>query len=260
MAVVPMAVVVGGRTYLDGIDLTPAELYRRLAAGSAVPTTSAPTPDAYREALSKASQETAAALCITVSRSFSASLDSARLAADRVMTESPRFEISVLDSGSAAGGEGLVALAAQRAAEAGAGLDEVVTVAQTAADRVRLIAYVDTLQYLWRGGRVPGIAHGMTRLLKLKPIFEMSRGDVSKKLPSRTSRRARQRLVDMVARDAGGPLRACVMHADAPDEAAQLEAALRKAVQLENLYVAEFSPVMGTHTGPGTLGIAFLPV
>ena len=254
-----MVVVVGGRTYLDGVDLAPVDLYRMLAAGSAVPTTSAPAPDAYRDALTRASRVADAALCITVSRSFSASLDSARLAADRLMTESPGFEISVLDSGSAAGGEGLVALAAQRSAASGAGLDEVTAAAERAITGVRLIAYVDTLRYLWKGGRVPGIAHGMTRLLKLKPVFEMSRGDVSKKLPSRTSRRARQRLVDMVARDAGGPLRASVMHADAPDEAAQLEAALRKAVQLENLYVAEFSPVMGAHTGPGTLGIAFLP-
>ncbi len=255
-----MAVVVEGRTYLDGVDLKPAALYQMLSEGSAVPTTSAPAPDAYSDALTKASKEADAALCITVSRSFSASLDSAQLAADRAMTESPGFEVSVLDSGSAAGGEGLVALAAQRAAEAGATLAEVAAAAQTAADKVRLIAYVDTLQYLWRGGRVPGIAHGMTRLLKLRPIFEMRRGDVSKKLPTRTSRRARRRLVDTVARDAGGPLRACVMHAGAPGEAAELEAALRESVDCQDLYVAEFSPVMGAHTGPGTLGIAFLPV
>jgi DegV family protein with EDD domain len=260
MAVVPMVVVVEGRTYLDGVDLTPTDLYRMLAAGSGVPTTSAPAPDAYVSAMTSAANIAEAALCITVSRSFSTSLDSARLAADRVMTDSPGFEVWVLDSGSAAGGEGLVALAAQGAAASGAALDEVVTVAQTAAGRVRLVAFVDTLRYLWKGGRVPGIAHEMTRLLRLKPVFEMTRGRVSRRLPSRTSRRALQRLVDMVAKDARGPLRACVMHAGAPGEAAELEVALRESVDCDDLYIAEFSPVMGAHTGPGTLGIAFLPV
>ncbi len=258
--VVPMAVILGGRTYRDGVDLSASELYERLAAGSGTPTTSAPAPEAYAEAFLAASRVADAALCITVSRTFSAALDSATLAAARLHEEMPGFPVSVLDSGSAAGGEGLIVLAAQESAASGADLAGVVAAANSAASQVRLVAYVDTLYYLWKGGRVPGIVHEMTSLLKLKPVFEMAEGRVNRKLPSRTSRRARRRLVDMVGRGAGGPVRACVMHAAAATEAAELEAALRDAVDCEDVYVAEFSPVMGAHTGPGMLGIAYLPV
>ncbi len=254
-----MTVVIDGRTYRDGIDLAPAELYERLEAGSSLPTTSAPAPEAFGEALGMASRWADAAMCITVSRCFSTALDSATLAAEQLLEDIPGFAVSVLDSGSAAGGEGLITLAAQRAATSGAELDDVAVAVKKAASRVRLVAYVDTLHYLWKGGRVPGIAHEMTRLLKLKPVFEMTGGRVSRRLPSRTSRRARRRLVGMVAKDVDGPLRACVMHAGAPDEAADLEASLLAEVECEDLYVAEFSPVMGAHTGPGTLGIAYLP-
>jgi len=257
---VPMTVVLDGRTYLDGVDLSPSQLYERLAAGSGPPTTSAPAPEAYAEALFAASRVAEAALCITVSRTFSAAIDSATLAVARVREEMPGFPVSVLDSGSAAGGEGLVALAAQRSAASGADLAGVVTAAKSAASQVRLVAYVDTLYYLWKGGRVPGIVHEMTSLLKLKLVFEMAGGRVDRKLPSRTSRRARCRLVDMVAKGANGPVRACVMHAGAAGDADELGASLRAAVDCQDVYVAEFSAVMGAHTGPGTLGIAYLPV
>jgi DegV family protein with EDD domain len=195
-----------------------------------------------------------------VSRTFSAAFDSATLAAAQFREEMPGFPVSVIDSGSAAGGEGLVALAAQQSAASGADLAGVVAAANAAARNVRLVAYVDTLYYLWKGGRVPGIVHEMTSLLKLKPVFEMAAGRVSRKLPSRTSRRARRRLVDMVGRDADGPIRACVMHAGAAGKAVELEAALRAVVDCEDVYVAEFSPVMGAHTGPGMLGVAYMPV
>ena len=258
--VVPMAVVMDGRTYSDGVDLSPSDLYRMLANGGEVPTTSAPSPDAFYDALIQASHRADEALCITVSRRFSAALDSAGLAVDRARDSLPNLTVAVLDSGSAAGGQGLVALAAQKAAASGRALAEVEAVAQKAADEVRLVAHVDTLHYLWKGGRVPGIAHEVAWLLRLKPVFEMAQGRVNRKLPARTSRRARKRLVDMVEAGADeAPVRACVMHAGAPDEAAELEAALRAAVECEDVYTSEFSPVMGAHTGPGTLGIAYVP-
>lgn len=255
-----MTVVLNGHTYRDGVDLSASELYARLAAGSGAPTTSAPAPEAYAEALLAASRVADAGLCITVSRTFSAALDSATIAAARSREEMPRFAVSVIDSGSAAGGQGLVTLAAQQSAASGADLAGVVAAANSAASQVRLVAYVDTLYYLWKGGRVPGIVHEMTSLLHLKPVFEMAGGRVNRKLPSRTSRRARRRLVDMVGQGADGPVRACVMHAGAGSDAAELEASLRAAVDCQDVYVAEFSPVMGAHTGPGMLGIAYLPV
>ena len=261
--VVPMTVVMDGQSHLDGVDLTPSALYRRLAQGSlsGTPTTSAPPPERFFNAFTKIAAHTSAALCITVSRRFSAAADSARLAVERAATDMPELEVALLDSGSAAGGEGLVVLRALEVAATCAALSDVESEARAAAASVRLVAYVDTLYYLWKGGRVPGIARAGASLLGIKPVFEMSGGRVARKMPSRTSRRAAQRLVSMVAGDAGSaPVRACVMHAAAPEEAVELGAALGAAVECKSLYVAEFSPVIGAHIGPGSLGIAYLPV
>ena len=230
------------------------------AAGSATPTTAAPSPQAFFEALRLAAEGADSVLCITVSRRFSTAYDSAVLAVDMARTCLPRSAVSVLDCGTAAGGEGLVALAAQRSADGGAQLQDVEAAAQAAARAVRLVAYVDTMYYLWRGGRVPGIAHAGASLLSIKPIFEMSNGRINRRMPSRTARSARRRLLDIVAVNvADAPATICVMHAGVPDEAAQLEDALSVAVDCREIYVAEFSTVMSTHIGPGALGIAYAP-
>ena len=255
-----MLVSIGGKTYRDGVDLTPAQLYRMTSVGSATATTAAPSPQAFYDALARAGQRSNSALCITVARRFSTAYDSAVLAAELARARSPGLKVSVLDCGTAAGGEGLVALAAQRSAASGATLTEVEAAARDAASGVRLVAYVDTMYYLWRGGRVPGIAHAGASLLSIKPIFELANGHISRKMPSRTLRSARRRLLGMVAAGvAGRPAAVCVMHADAPDEAARVRDLLLDTVDCREIYVAEFSAVMGTHIGPGALGVAYAP-
>lgn len=255
-----MVVLIGSQTYRDGVDLTPAQVYRMISGGSATPTTAAPSPQAFYEALAQAAQRANAALCITVSRRFSTAYDSAVLAAQLARERHPGLEVSVLDCGSAAGGEGLVTLAAQRSAARGATLLEVESVARNAASGVRLVAYVDTTYYLWRGGRVPGIAHAGASLLSIKPIFELANGRISRKMPSRTLRSARRRLLSMVASGvADRAVTVCVMHAEAPEEAARVEGVLSDTIDCREIYVAEFSAVMGTHIGPGALGVAYAP-
>ena len=257
---VPMLVLIGGQTYRDGVDLTPAQLYRTISEGSATPTTAAPSPQAFYEALTQAAQRANSVLCITVARRFSTAYDSAVLAAELARGRHPGLEVSVLDCGSAAGGEGLVTLAAQRSAATGATLPEVESAARDAASGVRLVAYVDTMYYLWRGGRVPGIAHAGASLLSIKPIFELANGRISRKMPARTLRSARRRLLKMVAKGVGGrPVTVCVMHAGVPEVAAAVEDALSDTIDCREIYVAEFSAVMGTHIGPGALGVAYAP-
>ena len=128
------------------------------------PATSAPSPARFLEAFVSASADAEAALCLTVASRFSTSLDSARLAVEEARQTVPGFEIALLDSESAVGGQGLIALEALRAAESGgAGLAEVVSTARHVIDRVRVVAFLDTLYYLWKGGRVPMIAHAGDR-------------------------------------------------------------------------------------------------
>ncbi len=254
-----MTVTAGGRTYRDGSDLAPGELYRMLSLGE-VATTAAPSPQAFCDGLAEAARVADAALCITVSRAYSSSFESAEAAARRAREEMPGMEVSTLDSGTAAGGEGLVALAALRAAAAGGALAEVAAAASAAARAVRLVAYVDTTLYLWRGGRIPGIAHAGTSLLSVRPVFEVTRGAIGRRVPARSARSARSRLVRMVASAAGGlGTTACVMHAAAPDAADRALAELGDAADCREAYVTEFSAVMGAHIGPGALGIAHAP-
>lgn len=256
--VVPMRLNIGGKTYLDGVDLSPTDFYRRQRGLKEPPVTSAPSPAAFLEAFRDASATSSAILCATVSPRFSSSYDSARTAAMEAAEELPDTEISVIDTESAAGGEGLVALAACRAAVRGAGLAEAVSTAQAVIQRVSLLAFLDTLYFVWKGGRVRGLAYASTSILRIKPIFELRRGDVDNIARPRTVRRATDKLIRLLRERAGhGRMHAAVMHGDSPELADGIRREIESGFECEEVYVSEFSPVMGAHTGPGLLGVAF---
>ena len=256
--VVPMRLEWGGRSYRDGVDISPTDFYRMLRESDHLPTTAAPSPAMFREAFETAGHNGADVLCLTVAARFSASYDSAQAAATEYRLDSPATEVSVLDTETAAGGQGLVALESWRAAQAGGSLNEVLETAQNIASRVRLIAAVDTLYYLWRSGRVPRIAHAGASLLRIKPVFELARGEVRSRARPRSRRRALSRLVEIVQQDADGRgIHAAIMHAGAPQEARELQARVQRTLACRETFVSEFTPVMGAHIGPGLLGIAY---
>ena len=255
--IAPMLLHVGGDSYRDGVDLTPAAFYemqRRIP----VATTSAPTPASYLVAFRQALEVAGAALCVTVGGAFSASRDSAETARARLLSSQPNADIRILDSLTAAGAQGLIAWEALRAAKSGASIDAVSAAAARVRERVRLLAYVDTLYYLAKGGRVPRIAHAAASLLKLKPVFELSGGEVRGVAKPRTARRATAKLVELVKARAGSrPIHACVMHAAAEERARELASALKREMRCAELFVAEFTPAMGAHTGAGVVGVAY---
>jgi DegV family protein with EDD domain len=253
-----MSVVLDGKAYLDGVELSPGGFYRLLKQTSSPPKTSAPPPARFLEAYRQAAEAADAVLCITVSSRFSACHDAARVACDDARRELEGLSIKVVDSGSAAAGEALVALAALRAASQAKSLALVETAAREVIPKVRLLAYLDTLYYLWKGGRVPGIAYAGVSLLDLKPLFEMAQGEVKNLARPRTARRAMYRLVELM-RDRVGLNRIYVgvMHAGATDAAEELRRVVAEEFDCAQLFVTEFSPVMGAHTGPGLLGLAF---
>ena len=256
--VVPMTLTLDGKTYLDGQDITPTSFYRMLKDSPMPPTTSAPSPASYLESFKQAAEKDQSILCLTVGSGFSSSFDSANTAARQALEVLPGVEISVLDSQSAAGGEGLIALQALRAARKGEGLDGVKAVAEDVIPRIRLLAFLDTLYYLWKGGRVPRIAHTGTSIFRIKPLFELKQGEVSTIARPRTHRRAVKRLLELMRERAqSGPVHATVMHADALEAAEELRNKVEAEFPCEDLFVSEFTPVMGAHIGPGLLGIAF---
>jgi len=257
--VVPVVFVFGDKSYQDGIDISPTEFYARLRRAKKLPTTSGSLPAPYLEAYHKASQIASSILCITLPSKLSGMFNSAQLAMEMAKEALPNVTIEVLDCGTAAAAQGLVVLAAARAAAAGKSLTEVVEVAKSVMQRVNLLATLDTLKYLVKGGRVPKAAALAGSLLQIKPIFTINNGDAHPVTNARTNPGATKRMLQIMEQKIanGQPLHVAVMHADALDRAKELMSEISSRFDCAELFITEFTPVMGVHTGPGVIGVAF---
>ena len=254
VAIVPMWVAIGGQQYRDG-ELTLKEVLDRAGEGLS---TSGPAPGELAEA-ARAADHGDGVVILTLSHEMSGVYQSARLAMDLL----DREKVAVVDTGTAAGAEGLVVLAAAKAARAGLPLGSVVDEARRAAGRVRLLATLPSLDYLARGGRVPGAAAWGARWLGLSPVFEFRQGKVRPLRPARGGRLARQRIVDIWAREIteerqkGAALHVTALHAAEPAVAEDLLSEVGRRFQPSTAFVGSFSPVMVAHTGPGLVGLAW---
>lgn len=258
--IVPVHLIVGGRTYADSLTTDTAEFYERLRTSSDRPTTAAPSPGMYVEAIGRAARRPGveAVLAITVSAQFSAMYDSAHSAIELVRAESPALDIRLLDSRNAAMAQGFVVLEAARAAARGEPIDSVLATAEEMTGRVRLLAMLDTLSYLARSGRVPRVAAWAAGMLQVKPIVRFTAGDIALAARARTRQRALTRMSSLFGEmTAGCRVHLAVHHANAPDAAETLAEAARGSADIAELMVTEFTQVMGVHTGPGLVGMAW---
>ena len=257
--IVPMEFIHKGKVYQDGVDMSPADFYKLLSQSENLPTTSAPSPGTYFEVLKKVSQRAKAIIIIAPSARFSHAFDSAKAAAE-TGKEKLQAAIEVLDSGTAAGAQGFVVLAAARTAALGENLTHVLEAARKLMPRVHLVAFIDTLLYLAKGGRVPHVAAWAGQLLKIKPVFELLplSGGATPLDKVRTRARAIERLTNILQeRTDRRPMHAIVLHSDALEEAEKLKEYIAANFNCVETYVRDFTPVMGVHTGPGLLGVAF---
>jgi len=256
---VPMNVILGDKTYRDGIDISPTEFYTLIRQAKELPTTAHSSPGTHLEAYRRASLRAANILCITHSSRFSGQFNSARVAMEIAKTALPDVVIEVLDCGTAAAAQGLVVLAAARAATSGQSLTRVVETAKSVARQVSLLAMVDTLHYLVKGGHVPKAAALASSLLRIKPIFTLNEGDARPVTNARTTLGAIKRIIKLMGQKVvkGQPLHVAVMHADALNEAIVLRNRISSQFDCVELFITEFTPVMGAHIGPGLVGIAF---
>ena len=256
-----MLLRVGDDSFRDGADISPSEFYAMMRENPGAEVgTSAPTPGAFMDAFRAAAEVSESIACIVVSDSFSSTIKSAEIAATRFADERGGFAVRVVDSWSAAGGEGLVAWEALKAARRGAGVDEVAARAMDVRERVSLLACVDTLRYLRRGGRVSAAASAAVSILNIKPIFELRHSRALPVARPRTGARAVSRMVRLMAERVGEgrSVRAVVMRtAETDARAAALRSAVESRFDCAELYDAEFTPVMGAHVGPGVVGVAF---
>ena len=256
--VVPHELIVGDRSLRDGIDIEPAEFYRLLQQNDTVPTTSSPQPATWLETFRSAGAAAEGVLCITLASDFSATYSSATTAARMAQAELPDCHVEVVDSKAAAGAEGLIALEAAREAMMGSDMERVKSRVQALIPRVNLLAFLDTLYYLRRSGRVPRVVAWAGSLLGIKPLTELSLGEARVIDKPRTRARATERLLS-VAKDRvqDRPVHVNVMHAHAAEDAEDLRRRVELGFNCLELFISEFTPVMGAHLGPGLLGLAF---
>lgn len=256
--VIPLHLAFGDRLYQDGLTEHAAEFYRMLRTAQQPPTTAAPPPGVYAEAILRAGQRAEAVLCITVSRQFSAMYDSATQGAALAREQAPELDVRVLDSGAAAMAQGFVVLEAARAAREGATIDQTIARAEALMPRVKLLVTIDTLTYLARSGRVPRLLVWAASPLQVKPIVIYQGGAYRPIAIVRTRRRALERLFRALQqRSEPDGLHVCVHHTNALEEAESLAQQVRAALQPKELFISEFTQVMGAHAGPGLLGFAF---
>ena len=252
--VVPLKIHWGEETYLDGVDLTPSEFYRRLKSSKTLPTTSQPSPQDFLKAYESLADEGAAGIVVPlISSGISGTVDSARNAAQQFN----RVPVEVIDTRITSVGQVMIILAAIRAMEQGAGLQEVKQAAEDVVNRLRVFFAVDTLEYLHRGGRINGAARYLGTALDIKPILFMnSEGKIDALERVRTKKKALQRLITLAEQRAQGkPVYVGIVHADAPEVAQEFQAEVEKRFNCKEIFTSEFSPVIGVHVGPGTIGI-----
>ena len=251
--VVPLTIRFGSEELLDRRDLSPAEFWRRCKTSPSLPETAAPPPGAFRAAYERAGASGAdGVLCLTLSAGVSATYQAALAGASGLEDELP---VVVVDTRSVTMGQGLMCIAAAQLAASGAPLDAVVALARDLVDRTHVLGVLDTLDHLQRGGRIGGAAALLGSLLSIKPVIEVREGVVEQESKQRTRARAIDYLVANVA--ANAPLeRLAVCDGAAPDIDAIVERL--RAVEVDHeLVVTDLGPVVGTHSGPGAIGVCY---
>jgi DegV family protein with EDD domain len=256
--VVPLYVILPGRSGREGIDVGPDDVARALAVRGQTVSTSRPTPGdfvaAYRQALEAGAERL---VSIHLSSELSGTWDAARLAASQV----GEHIVTVVDSRSAAMGCGFAVLAAARSAAAGADAAEVAEIAQGTAAATSTFFVVDTLEHLRRGGRIGAAAAVLGSALSVKPVLHVKDGRVVPLEKVRTTARALNRLVQRAVEAAGdGHVSVAVHHLAAAERADRLAVELRERLpELRELHVSELGAAIGAHVGPGAVGVVVAP-
>ena len=256
--IVPLNFYAEGKVYKDWVDITPSQAYELFLRDPESFKTSAASPEDCLNAYREASQRGNSILAITLSSKLSAAYDIVRGAGEQFQSEFPRTTTKVLDSQTAAAAEGLIALAAARAAEEGKSLAEVIKVAEEIRDKVRIIAFMETVRYVYRSGRIPKVAAMAGSMLKIKPLFTFSSGAPHFMGAVRNKERGLERLLKVMREKVGAkPVHVAVMHVYAQEEAERLKERVSNEFNCAELWLTEFSPLMGYACGTGTLGLAF---
>ncbi|MBC7227015.1 MAG: DegV family protein [Thermoflexales bacterium] len=255
--VIPLNVLWGGEVLKDGVDIDPPTFYQRLQTAKVMPTTSQPSAGEFVEFFRRVAEEkgTDTIVGAYISAQLSGTVASAEAAKELL----PDLRIEVIDSRSTSMGLGFQVMAAAEAAQAGASVEDVIAAAARVREHLHILFMVDTLEFLHRGGRIGGGKRFLGTALQIKPLLGLD-GVIEGVEQVRTKKKALARMLEILRERAGASpvFRAAVVHANALEDAQALAEDVRAQLGPEELYLAEVSPVIGTHTGPGTLGICIV--
>lgn len=257
ITVVPLSVIWGEETYLDGVSIKPAEFYTRLQNSKVMPSTSQAAPADMHKAFSSLLEQGYDVMGIFISEKLSGTLDSARQA--RAEFASAQDKIALFDSETIAMALGFQAMALARAAAAGASLKDCQKLAEQVRPNTGVYFVVETLEFLHRGGRIGGAQRFLGSALNVKPILTIKDGKVDSAASVRTAPKAYERVIELVAEKCAGQskIRLATVQANAEENAkAVLDKASKKLNAVESI-LAAVSPAIGTHMGPGTVGLAY---
>ena len=249
--IVPLSIRFGDEEYVDRTELSVDQFYAKMAETGILPETAAPSPGAFEQAFRKLGEGGDEVVCINLSAALSATMQSAAAAAKSLEGEIP---VTVVDSRALTIGLGNLVIAAAEAAERGAGVEEIVTLVNDLSDRTRMWGLLNTLDNLLKGGRIGKAQQLMGSVLSIKPVLDMSTGEVHEAGKPRTKKKGLLWLRDKVL-EFEGIENLWVMAGD-PDDAAELIDLLEGHYDGE-IHQGRIGPVIGTHGGPGVMGVSF---
>jgi DegV family protein with EDD domain len=255
ITVIPLTIVFGEQTYLDGVDLQARDFYARLGTDPHHPTTSQPTASAFLEAYGRLAEQGATQIVVfTISSAMSGTINSARSAA----LESPA-PVEVVDSKTNSMGLGWQVIAAARVRDNGGTLEQILAAARRVREREAYYISLDTIEYLAKGGRIAGAARFLNTVLQIKPMIYVNTetGAVGAGLPSRSRKTAVEALYKEFFKhiDTSRPMHITVLHNATDEEAAALAERIQQEYHPAELFINLVSPILGVHTGPRALAL-----
>jgi DegV family protein with EDD domain len=257
ITIVPLTIRFGDEEFVDREELSTAEFWSRCVNSDRLPETAAPAPGQFEQAYRAAAAKGATAvIVVSLSSALSATMQSAQLAARTITAdETVDLDVRVIDSRTLTMGLGTIVLACARAARDGAGIDDVEALADDLVARTRVFGALDTLENLKKGGRIGNAKALLATALSIKPIIEVTGGVVEQAGKQRTRSKALAHLVDKITSFEGQIENLAVLHADCSD--VDLFVEMLRPVYDGEIVVGEIGPVIGTHGGRGTIGVAF---
>lgn len=254
--VVPLTLHWDDKSYRDGVDIQAEEFYERLSTSNSIPTTSQTPVNVFEQLFEKLLDQDFAVFAMLISSGISGTVESAMQAQKNF----PGAPLEVMDSQLVSMALGFLVLRVARAAKDGASLEECVALANETTPKIGVYFTVDTLKYLAKGGRINTASRLLGAALDIKPIMEIREGKIELVESVRSRRKSMQRMLEMVDRDIAGrePVRISTFHAAAEEDCERLmQEAIARFYPIETI-TTYVSPVVGSHTGPGTLSIAYL--